>query len=339
MHGGRRPGTGGRNGDSNQLRAGDEPATAAVWVGTEGEELSPLEVFLRVMRDEQLGLDVRLDAAKAAAPYLHRKQPVDVKADATAYIPPPIILVHTAPPAPEPEKRPPGDHPNVLTEGVADRAAKSTKSKRPRRDRICSGRRATAVRRITSCPAGSPEALGVVSRAPGLLGKSAEREEDEMGGTGSGWQWGRKIQVEECVALSAPMLQQRGLLKPDSRIGATLAWRHGDEAPFASYDLIVRTTDTGGELEVSRSGEPMPMHTIELATTPLPWGGLRWWFRCPMWRHNSFYRSAKLYLPEGANTFGCRDCYDLTYVSCQASHRPSRLHRAAERLLRKMGRC
>lgn len=86
------------------------------------------------------------------------------------------------------------------------------------------------------------------------------------------------------------------------------------------------------------TGAEAPMPAIALVTTPLPWGGLRWWFRCPVWRHRSFYRAAKLYLPEGGQVFGCRGCYDLTYASCQVSERPSRLHKACERLLRKIGR-
>ena len=32
-------------------------------------------------------------------------------------------------------------------------------------------------------------------------------------------------------------------------------------------------------------------------------------------------RAAKLHLPPGARYFACRRCYDLTYTSCQDSHR------------------
>jgi len=45
-------------------------------VAREGE--SPLQVMLRLMRDETEKIEVRLDAAKAAAPYMHRKMPVAV---------------------------------------------------------------------------------------------------------------------------------------------------------------------------------------------------------------------------------------------------------------------
>jgi len=39
---------------------------------------SPLEVMLAVMRDPSEKIGLRLDAAKAAAPYLHRKMPIAV---------------------------------------------------------------------------------------------------------------------------------------------------------------------------------------------------------------------------------------------------------------------
>lgn len=43
---------------------------------TEGK--LPLEFFLEVMRNPKVAMYLRLDAAKAAAPYLHKKQPVAV---------------------------------------------------------------------------------------------------------------------------------------------------------------------------------------------------------------------------------------------------------------------
>jgi len=36
-------------------------------------------------------------------------------------------------------------------------------------------------------------------------------------------------------------------------------------------------------------------------------------------------RVGKLYLPPGGRYFGCRQCHDLTYTSCQESHRYDRL--------------
>ena len=43
-------------------------------------------------------------------------------------------------------------------------------------------------------------------------------------------------------------------------------------------------------------------------------GGERWWFTCPLKVNdvNCNRRVGKLYLPPGANYFGCRSCHELT---------------------------
>lgn len=46
-------------------------ATAAKVAEVEASGLTPLDYLLSVMRDDQKMPDVRLDAAKAAAPYVH----------------------------------------------------------------------------------------------------------------------------------------------------------------------------------------------------------------------------------------------------------------------------
>jgi hypothetical protein len=59
-----------------------------------------------------------------------------------------------------------------------------------------------------------------------------------------------------------------------------------------------------------------------LQTTPLPWGGVRYWFTCPLVvdGRSCLRRVGVLHIPPGGRYFGCRHCYDLTYRSCQESH-------------------
>jgi len=63
-------------------------------------------------------------------------------------------------------------------------------------------------------------------------------------------------------------------------------------------------------------------YPIHLETTPCNFGGERWWFRCPLSVNGNpcGRRCFKLYLPPGANYYGCRECYDLTYESAQTAH-------------------
>ena len=64
MKGGKRPGAGRKKGVPNRASAAREAAIAA-------SGLTPLEYMLNTMRDEGKPLALRLDMAKAAAPYVH----------------------------------------------------------------------------------------------------------------------------------------------------------------------------------------------------------------------------------------------------------------------------
>ncbi len=66
MHGGRRPGAGRKKGVSNKV-------TAALRANLMAEGILPLEFLLGLVRDPTRPLAVRIEAAKAAAPFLHPK--------------------------------------------------------------------------------------------------------------------------------------------------------------------------------------------------------------------------------------------------------------------------
>ena len=64
--GGARPGAGRKPGVPNKRTA---EKTAEI----EASGLTPLDYMLRILRDELADTDARMDAAKAAAPYVHAK--------------------------------------------------------------------------------------------------------------------------------------------------------------------------------------------------------------------------------------------------------------------------
>lgn len=83
---GRKTGGGSRKGKKNRANAAREAAIAA-------SGLTPLEYLLGVMRDTELERAMRVDAAKAAAPYVHPRMnavefhgDVDVVANVTRTI-------------------------------------------------------------------------------------------------------------------------------------------------------------------------------------------------------------------------------------------------------------
>ncbi len=55
-------------------------------------------------------------------------------------------------------------------------------------------------------------------------------------------------------------------------------------------------------------------------------GGVRWWFVCPLVINGRLCRRCvqKLYLPPRGRYYGCRHCYNLTYTSSQESHKHDR---------------
>lgn len=65
-HGGSRPGAGRKPGSSTKL---NEDARQKALEGG----ISPLEYMLQQLRDEENTKEVRMDAAKASAPYLHAR--------------------------------------------------------------------------------------------------------------------------------------------------------------------------------------------------------------------------------------------------------------------------
>ena len=66
MHGGKRSGAGRKKGVSNKV-------TAALRAKLMAEGILPLEFLLGLMRDPTRPLAVRIEAAKAASPFLHPK--------------------------------------------------------------------------------------------------------------------------------------------------------------------------------------------------------------------------------------------------------------------------
>jgi hypothetical protein len=151
-----------------------------------------------------------------------------------------------------------------------------------------------------------------------------------MGGSGS-TRWGshsKKDTVEDCSVLSIRSMVREGLITSGQQRWGSLVWRNsftGEERSSVSYQINT-LEDHAPWLRLfytcTRSQEKMDYRII-LETTRPHFGGIRWWFVCPLVRSGKpcARRAAKLYLPPGGRYFGCRLCYDLTYESCQESHK------------------
>ena len=168
-----------------------------------------------------------------------------------------------------------------------------------------------------------------------------------MGGYGSGrWGWhNTKTAVEDGLKLEISGFKE-GLCKVAAAVPeagtsvewrGTITWTRMQRQVGAIGFKIVKSTSS----VVSEQGGVGPLVYLSYSTTypdgtktdshyPVVtiwnkpnFGGRRWWWVCPVGKNNPSCKRKvmKLYLPPHASYFGCRTCYDLTYRSCQESHK------------------
>lgn len=90
----------GRTGNPNgRPRGSKNKATAAQMEAVADSGLTPLDFLLCVLRDDSQDVRVRIEAARAAAPYAHKRMPVaaEQKTEGEGYM---LVLNIAAPPEP-----------------------------------------------------------------------------------------------------------------------------------------------------------------------------------------------------------------------------------------------
>jgi hypothetical protein len=120
---------------------------------------------------------------------------------------------------------------------------------------------------------------------------------------------------------------REGILKAGVHLRGSWRWTYQDgrensityeattldqACPFVRLSYTITNPST-------KEREPLN-YAVELTTTQPRYGGLRWWFVCPLVVRccPCERRVGKIYLPPGGRYFGCRLCHDLTYHSTQA---------------------
>ena len=129
-----------------------------------------------------------------------------------------------------------------------------------------------------------------------------------------------KTTVEQAIQLSIFKLKEFGLLS--GYCASTLTWTRRLSGHKSSIGICVDTEDLYAKVNYTvtdrNTGEKTDYdYKISLTTTPCNFGGVRYWFICPL-SVNGVYcgrRTGTLYLASGGNYFGCRHCYNLSYES------------------------
>ena len=151
-----------------------------------------------------------------------------------------------------------------------------------------------------------------------------------MGGFGSG-DWAdvakRKTTVELCMSISAKGLKDNGFFAENKSGLITWTNEFGEKTGAVKIQSYINGNGNKTCLELITEGFVTSRQKIELTRTPCHYGRWRWWFVCPVVKDGIYCgnRVGKLYIPPAGKYFGCRECYDLTYESCQKSHKYVRI--------------
>ena len=134
----------------------------------------------------------------------------------------------------------------------------------------------------------------------------------------------KKDTVEDCSSVSISFLKKQGYLSEPCSMSGSIFWKNSFGEETSSIGIFVSTLDNDNYVRfqytsTDRNTEEKTKHDykVQLTTTPCNYGGVRYWFICPLSRNGVYCRRrvAKLYKAPGAVYFGCRHCYNLSYES------------------------
>lgn len=135
-----------------------------------------------------------------------------------------------------------------------------------------------------------------------------------MGGMGSGtwYRYSSKPTEENYWRFSMSDLKRHGVIKVGKRASGNWWWRRGNEQ-LSSIGYEINTLDYPCWLRVhytnKGTGEDYN-YKIYLTTSRPSYGGVRWWFHCPI--QGCDRRVSVLYL---GHLLACRHCCNITYSS------------------------
>lgn len=134
--------------------------------------------------------------------------------------------------------------------------------------------------------------------------------------------------TDDVKKFSIFFLNKRLRLEPDCTwYHQAITWsRNGESTGKINYDLstvlgnsyieLSYRIRSWGDDEWQSINYKVPLEAVECR-----YGGIRWYFRCPLYRSGAFCGRRVGVLYEAGRYFGCRHCADLTYESCNQSKR------------------
>lgn len=121
--------------------------------------------------------------------------------------------------------------------------------------------------------------------------------------------------VENCHVLPAVVISEKFHSKIPENVAPILKWNDGFSASLERRNGIILLHYIVNSVQIDL--------IINTYLTLQPNGGFRYSFRCS--KQGCTTKNRKLYLPPGKHFFRCRKCYNLTYRSCNESHKDDAL--------------
>jgi hypothetical protein len=128
-----------------------------------------------------------------------------------------------------------------------------------------------------------------------------------------------KTTVEACRSIDIVQWSREGLTRPGTNSCGTWEWRSSRTGGVqSSIDYRIDMTDPHVRLQyvITKTGERFD-YCVDVVPTYPHYGGLRWWFLCPVTVASRACgrRVRKLFLRPGGSLFACRQCCRLSYTS------------------------
>lgn len=137
-----------------------------------------------------------------------------------------------------------------------------------------------------------------------------------MGGSGSGRQaYKYKYTVEDCLSIDLGRILRGQKIMPGWQATGTFnLMTNNQEIELLKFEINLRLISP--YIRLSYNPIEKIDYIIFLTSTNPNYGGFRYWFSCP----GCGNRVWKLYLSPESKYFRCRQCQNLTYISCRVSH-------------------
>jgi hypothetical protein len=139
--------------------------------------------------------------------------------------------------------------------------------------------------------------------------------------------WTSRYTVEECLPLDVERMRREGTFGCPPGTIRTILWKNswGGNQAMLAFEIVLDPA-WGMALSIDPELANIPpalklpaKYLVPIATTRPHFGGIRFWFRCPVARDGKpcGKLAGRLYLPPEQQVFACRDCHNLTYASVQ----------------------